>query len=48
MEIEEIVAAVPIGRAEYEELARTPFGQLFRAWDDLFRDGKVIKASRVG
>jgi hypothetical protein len=48
MEIEEIVGAIPIGRAEYEEQARTPFGQLYRAWDDLFRDGKVIKASRVG
>jgi len=47
-EIEEIVPAIPIGRAEYEETARTPFGQLFRAWDDLFRDGKVIKAPRVG
>jgi hypothetical protein len=47
-EIEEIVPAVPIGRAEYEELARTPFGQLYRAWDDLFRDGKVIRAPRVG
>ena len=47
-EIEEIVPAVPIGRAEYEEVARTPYGQLFRAWDDLFRDGKVIKAPRVG
>ena len=47
-EIEEIVPAVPIGRAEYEEVARTPFGQLYRAWDDLFRDGKVIRAPRVG
>lgn len=47
-EIEEIEPAVPIGRAEYEEVARTPFGQLYRAWDDLFRDGKVIKAPRVG
>lgn len=47
-EIEEIVPAVPIGRPEYEEAARTPFGQLYRAWDDLFRDGKVIKAPRVG
>ena len=47
-EIEEIVPAVPIGRAEFEESARTPFGQMYRAWDDLFRDGKVIKAPRVG
>jgi hypothetical protein len=47
-EIEEILPAIPIGRAEYEEAARTPFGQLYRAWDDLFRDGKVIKAPRVG
>lgn len=47
-EIEEIHPAIPIGRAEYEELARTPFGQLYRAWDDLFRDGKMIKAPRVG
>src|SRR6185436_791461 len=47
-EIEEIVPAVPIGRAEYEEVARTPFGQLYRAWDDPFRDGKVIRAPRVG
>lgn len=47
-EIEEIHPAIPIGRAEYEELARTPFGQLYRAWDDLFRDGRVIKASKVG
>ncbi len=47
-EIEEIVPAVPVGRAEYEETARTPFGQMYRAWDDLFRDGKVIKAARVG
>jgi type II secretion system (T2SS) protein E len=47
-EIEEIVPAVPIGRAEFEETARTPFGQMYRAWDDLFRDGKVIKAPRVG
>ena len=47
-EIEEIVPAVPVGRAEFEETARTPFGQMYRAWDDLFRDGKVIKAPRVG
>ena len=47
-EIEEIHPAIPIGRAEYEEIARTPFGQMYRAWDDLFRDGKIIKASRVG
>jgi len=47
-EIEEIVPAVPIGRAEFEEAARSPFGQMYRAWDDLFRDGKVIKAPRVG
>jgi hypothetical protein len=47
-EIEEIHPAILIGRAEYEEQARTPFGQLFRAWDDLFRDGKLIKAPRVG
>lgn len=47
-EIEEIVPAIPIGRAEYEEVARTAYGQMFRAWDDLFRDGKVIRAPRVG
>ena len=47
-EIEEILPAVPIGRAEYEEVARTPFGQMYRAWDDLFRAGKVVRAPRVG
>ena len=47
-EIEEILPAVPIGRAEYEEVARTPFGQMYRAWDDLFRAGKIVRAPRVG
>jgi len=48
VEIEEIEPAVPVARAEYDEVARTPFGILYRAWDELFRDGKPIRPIRVG
>lgn len=48
VEIEEIEPAVPVPRAEYDEVARTPYGLMFRAWDELFRDGKPIRPIRVG
>lgn len=47
-EVEEIVPAQPVSRAEYDQQLRTPMAQFVRAWEELFVEGKLVRPARVG
>lgn len=47
-EVEEIVPAESVPRADYEQQLRTPLTQFVRAWEELFVEGKLVRPARVG